>query len=115
MRIDFFLDDWTGIENPEGVADVLKVLHLFQNQPNPFSPETRIAFELPQEGRTELRIYTVNGRLVRTLMKDTRPAGQYTVCWDGRDAAGESVATGVYFYTLVAPGVQESRKMILLR
>ena len=114
-RIDFLLDDWTGVYDPEGTPGVLRALHLFQNQPNPFSPETRIAFELPQEGRAELRIYAVNGRLVRTLVEGKRPAGPYSVLWDTRDAAGEFVAAGVYFYTLVAPRVQESRKMILVR
>ena len=114
-RIDFHLGDWTGVENPEGAGDVLKALHLFQNQPNPFSPDTRIAFDLPHEGRAELRIYAVNGRLVRTLVEEQCAEGPYSVRWDGRDDAGRPVASGVYFCTLAAPGVDESRKMILLR
>ncbi len=115
VRIDFDLDVWTGVEGPEGETDVLKILHLFQNQPNPFNPDTQIAFELPQTGLAELRIFAVNGRLVRTLLDEPRGAGPHSVHWDGRDDAGQPVASGVYFYTLGALGVDESRKMILLR
>ena len=114
-RIGFLLDDWTGIDDPEGAADVVKILHLFQNQPNPFSPETRIAYELPQAGRAELRIYAVNGRLVRTLVEAELEAGPHTVVWDGLDESGRAVSSGVYFYVLATPGVEESRKMLLLR
>jgi len=115
VRIDFTLDQWAGIDDPEGAADVVKILHLFQNQPNPFSPETRIAYELPQAGRAELRIYSVNGRLVRKLVDEDRSAGPHSVLWDGLDESGRAVSSGVYFYTLAAPGVEESRKMILVR
>ena len=115
VRIDFDLDAWTGVDDPDLPNDVVQALHLFQNQPNPFSPETRIAYELPQGGRTELRIYAVNGRLVRTLLDAERPAGRHSLHWDGLDESGRAVSSGVYFYTLSAPGVEESRKMLLLR
>jgi len=115
VRIDFDLDAWTGVDDPDLPNDVVRALHLFQNQPNPFSPETRIAYELPQSGRTELRIYAVNGRLVRTLMDAERPAGRHSLHWDGLDESGHAVSSGVYFYTLSAPGVGEGRKMLLLR
>ena len=115
VRIDFELDEWTGIDDPEGAADVLKILHLFQNQPNPFGPETRIAFELPQSGPAEFRIYAASGRLVRRLVEEVRSAGRHSVVWDGLDESGRAVSSGVYFYTLAAPGVEESRKMLLLR
>jgi hypothetical protein len=115
VRIDFELGEWTGIDDPGDAADVLRILHLFQNQPNPFGPETRIVYELPQGGRAELRIYAVNGRLVRRLAEEVRSAGRHSVVWDGLDESGRAVSSGVYFYTLAAPGVEESRKMLLLR
>lgn len=115
VRIDFVLDEWAGIDGPEGTADVVELLHLFQNQPNPFSPETRIAYELPHAGRAELRIYTVAGRLVRTLVKENLAAGLHTAVWDGLDEKGRAVSSGVYLYVLVTPRVEESRKMLLLR
>lgn len=113
VRIDF---EWelTGIESPEDAAVLITAVHLFQNQPNPFSPETRIEFDLPRAGRVELKVYAVRGRLVRTLVEDRRAAGSHSVRWDGRDEAGRKVASGVYFYNLAAPGINESRKMILL-
>ena len=113
VRIDFLMDV-TSAPTPEGAAQVLKAIRLFQNQPNPFSSDTQIAFDLPQAGVAELAIYSPDGRLVRTLTAGERSAGRQTVRWDGLDDAGRAAAGGVYFYTLRAPGVEESRRMILL-
>ncbi|MFH1268447.1 MAG: hypothetical protein ABIK89_22220 [Planctomycetota bacterium] len=92
VRIDFV---WSpansGAIDPRDAAALVKAVHLFQNQPNPFSPavspqgETRIAFDLPQAGPIELAIYSVNGRLIRRLVKDTRAAGRHTASWDERE------------------------------
>lgn len=95
-------------------TDGLSVLHLFQNRPNPFSPETEIVFELPRAGSADLRIYGADGRLIRTLFEEPREAGQHTAKWNGLDDAGRRVASGIYFYRLIAPGVEESRRMVLL-
>ncbi|MFH1688903.1 MAG: hypothetical protein ABIE42_01535 [Candidatus Eisenbacteria bacterium] len=114
-RIEFLWDEWTGISEPDTGADVPGIPHLRQNRPNPFSPETWISFELPQAGRTELMVYTASGRLVRTLLDEECMVGPNAVLWDGRDGSGRDVASGVYFCALEAPGVKESRKMILLR
>ncbi len=112
-RIEF-LWDVASAPTPEAAAQALKAIRLFQNQPNPFSSDTRIAFDLPQAGLAELVIYSPDGRLVRTLMAGERSAGSQAVRWDGLDDAGRAAAGGVYFYTLRAPGVKESRRMILL-
>ena len=114
-RIEFL---WSpansGLNDPRGAAALVKASHLFQNQPNPFSPETRISFDLAKAGPVGLVIYGVNGRLIRRLLGDTREAGRHTAVWDGRDDAGKKVDSGVYFYQLTAPGLEESRRMILL-
>jgi hypothetical protein len=116
IRIDFIPDTTTvGVDGPGNRPVSIDPSHLFQNSPNPFSPETRIAFDLPTAGRAELRIYDVRGRLVRTLIDGKRAAGPQSVSWDGRDETGVEVASGVYFYSLNAPGVDESRRMILVR
>ncbi|MBU1702676.1 MAG: T9SS type A sorting domain-containing protein [Candidatus Eisenbacteria bacterium] len=112
-RIDFVWD-LSGVDNPEDAAVMIDAIRLFQNQPNPFSPETKIRFEIPEAGRAELTIYDVSGRLIRTLVKDERRSGAYSVAWDGLDDSGRKVSSGVYFYSLRAPGVEESRRMILL-
>jgi len=112
-RIEF-LWGFIGVTDPEDAAHLLKAMRLFQNQPNPFSPVTRIAFELPEFGRVELEIYSVDGRLIRRLVSEERAAGSHEVIWDGCDGEGQKVAGGVYFYKLAAPGTAESRRMILL-
>ncbi len=109
-----FLWDFSDVRSPRDAAALVQAIHLFQNQPNPFSPETRIAFELPEPGTVELRIYGPDGRLVRTLASGEFPAGRQEVRWDGLDDAGKRAASGVYFYSLAAPGIAESRRMILL-
>ncbi|MFH1279666.1 MAG: FlgD immunoglobulin-like domain containing protein [Candidatus Eisenbacteria bacterium] len=114
QRIDFS-DIVTGIQNPAVAAALPKILNLFPNQPNPFSRETRIAFQLPDAGAVQLKIYGVNGRLVRTLVEGEQPSGPQRVIWDGRDNSGQEVPAGVYFSQLTAAGVTESRKMVLLR
>jgi len=116
VRIDFIPDTTTvGVEGPGDRPISLDPTHLFQNTPNPFWPDTRIAFDLPAAGRAELKIFDVSGRLIRTLVDEKRPAGPHSVRWDGRDGNGRAVASGVYFYSLTAPGVDENRRMILVK
>jgi len=116
VRIDFIPDTTTvGVDDPRDRPVSIDPSFLFQNRPNPFLPETQIAFELPLAGRAELRIYDVSGRLVRTLVDERRPAGPHSVMWNGRDETGRKVASGVYFYSLSAPGVDENRRMILVK
>jgi hypothetical protein len=106
--------DPAGVKDPNDAAALVKAMHLFQNRPNPFAPETQIAFDLPKAGQVGLAIYSPDGRLVRQLLSEQRGVGRHSVSWDGRDDAGRTVASGTYFYQLRAPGVKESRRMILL-
>ncbi len=88
---------------------------LFQNVPNPFNPTTTIRFELKAPGNVQLRVYDVSGRLVRTLVNGYQPSGVADVTWTGTDDRGASVASGIYFYRLDAPGFKQTRKMVLLK
>jgi len=116
IRLDFDLDSATvGVDGPWDPPRRPETLHLSQNHPNPFAPETHIAFELPRAGRAELRVYDASGRLIRTLLDEKRPRGRHTLSWDGRDDCGRRVPSGVYFYWLGAAGVDETRKMILVK
>jgi len=74
----------------------------------------RIGFELPRVGKVELAVYGADGRLVRMLLAEERVAGRHTIGWDGLNEAGRKVASGAYFYRLRAPGIEDSRRMILL-
>jgi len=88
---------------------------LAQNFPNPFNPNTTIAFGLKTDGFVNLSVYDAAGRLVTTLINESRPAGQYATVWNGKAQNGSPVASGVYFYRLAAGNYIETRKMILLR
>ena len=83
--------------------------------PNPFNPQTTIHFSLPAAGHADLRLYDVQGRLVRTLVDATRPAGPNQARWDGRDQAGRAVASGTYFARLQAAGQQSVKSLVLVR
>jgi hypothetical protein len=84
-------------------------------RPNPFNPSTTIGYTLPRGGDTELVVYDIEGRRVRTLVKGFVPAGDHGVVWDGRDDAGNRVASGVYLYRLRAGAVVETKKMVLVK
>ena len=91
---------------------------LLSNYPNPFNPETWIPYHLSKPGDVTLRIYTADGRLVRMLGLEHQAAGIYesrsrAAYWDGRNALGEPVASGVYFYTLTAGDFAATRKMLI--
>jgi DNA-binding beta-propeller fold protein YncE len=88
---------------------------LEQNIPNPFNPTTVIQFTLPADGHVSLVIYDVAGRRVRTLVNEKRRADHYEVKWDGKDANGRTVASGVYFYRIQAGKHRATRKMVMLK
>lgn len=91
---------------------------LLPNYPNPFNPETWVPYQLAAEADVTLTIYAVDGTLVRTLALGHRPAGKYqsksrAAYWDGRNALGEPVASGIYFYTLSAGDFSATGKMLV--
>jgi len=88
---------------------------LEQNAPNPFNAETVIRFRTAVDGPVSLTIYDLAGQRVRELIGDARPAGDYTVSWDGTDQAGRDVATGPYIYRLRTQAGDVHRKLLLLR
>ena len=97
---------------------VPKETALLSNYPNPFNPETWIPYQLSRSAKVTLHIYAANGRVVRTLSLGHQPAGVYqsrgrAAYWDGRNALGEPVASGVYFYTLTAGDFTATRKMLI--
>ena len=85
------------------------------NFPNPFSGETSTAFTLTRRSSITIGVYDAAGRLVANLLKGERQAGTYSQAWDGRNARGEEMASGVYFFRLDAGEIVQTRKMILLR
>ncbi|MDE0396957.1 MAG: T9SS type A sorting domain-containing protein [Candidatus Poribacteria bacterium] len=97
---------------------VPKATALLANYPNPFNPETWIPYQLATPADVTLTIYAVNGQVVRALNLGHQPAGMYqsrsrAAYWDGRNAFGESVASGLYFYTLTADEFTATRKLLI--
>ena len=120
------IEDDGSIAFRQGIATLERLLTLFipeetallANYPNPFNPETWIPYQLAEPASVTLRIYTVNGELVRTLALGQTLAGIYqtrsrAVYWDGKNQVGEPVASGVYFYTLTAGDFNATRKMLI--
>ena len=93
---------------------------LLANYPNPFNPETWIPYQLAKSADVTVSIYASDGKLVRELDFGHQPAGVYRIrsraaYWDGKNAVGESVASGVYFYTFTAGDFTATRKMLILK
>ena len=99
-------------------ALIPKETSLLPNYPNPFNPETWIPYQLSEPAEVTLHIYAVDGKLIRTVVLGHQPAGMYqsksrAAYWDSRNAQGEPVASGVYFYTLSAGDFTATRKMLI--
>ena len=93
---------------------------LLANYPNPFNPETWIPYQLTEPAEVHLTVYDIEGRVVRALALGHQRAGIYrrkhrAAYWDGKNAFGEPVASGVYFYTLTAGDFAATRKMLIRR
>ncbi len=95
------------------IPAALTALH--QNHPNPFNPATTISFTLAKPENVRLSVFTPEGRLVTTLVDETRPAGLNDVTWDGTDASGRRVSSGLYLYRLEAGKTVLSRKMLVIK
>ncbi len=91
------------------------VTRLGDNYPNPFNPTTTIEYSLARDAHVSLAIYNVRGERVRTLVDAFQKRNEYRAVWDGTDANGNEVASGVYFYRLKTDGFAESKKLVLLR
>lgn len=100
-----------------GIGDdvIPTVFSLAQNYPNPFNPTTRISFDLPEQSMVKLLVYNILGQQVNVLTSDFMNAGHHVLDWNGLDARGNEVASGVYFYELRAGNFVAKKKMLLLR
>ena len=111
-----------GIENLENLLASLipEETALLRNYPNPFNPETWIPYQLAESAEVTLTIYDMNGQLVQRLEVGHQAAGMYqsrsrAAYWDGRNQLGESVASGLYFYTLTTGDFTATRRMLILK
>jgi hypothetical protein len=96
-------------DGPDWTEDY--VFGLNQNYPNPFNPSTTIRYTLPAELDVRLIVYNTLGQEVKTLIAARQDAGRHAIAWDGKDAFGREVATGLYIYRLMAGENQTMKKM----
>ena len=89
--------------------------NLDQNMPNPFNPSTVIGYQLPEAGMVRLAIYNLLGQEVRVLVNERRDAGTFSATWDGADASGSGVASGIYLYRIQAGSFSATRRMLFLK
>jgi hypothetical protein len=101
--------------NEDMESAITPVLNLDQNYPNPFNPSTTISYQLPVSGNVRLDVFNIRGQLVRTLINSEQEAGDHRVVWNGADASGKSVGSGLYIYRLCSPAGTLSKRMLLMK
>jgi hypothetical protein len=92
-----------------------KGFRLSQNYPNPFNPGTQFDYEIQEPARVKITVFDLLGKEIVTLVNEPRPAGIYSVQWNGSDAAGRQAASGIYFYRIQAGDRTDIRKMTKLK
>ena len=125
--IDWDVDELAYALNPRDMNDVMEVVGvamdgvlpaeyaLSQNYPNPFNPTTTIEYALPEMSDVSFIIYNIRGQKIREIALSSQPAGFYNYTWNGTDAQGIQVSTGVYLYAVRAGNYVETRKMLYLK
>ena len=97
------------------VAAVPESFALHQNYPNPFNPSTRINYDLPKDGMTQVVIYDIMGRQVKELINENLTAGYHTARWDGTNSKGNKVSAGLYLCSLSSHSYSRTIKLVLLK
>lgn len=105
----------TGATVTSVIENIPLEFRLEQNYPNPFNPFTTIRYEIPKQTKVTLKIYNILGQVVKTLVDEVQAPGKKSVQWNSRNNAGNQVASGVYFYRILAGSFIQTKKLILLR
>ena len=91
------------------------VMDIRGNFPNPFNPFTTIEFSLDSGGFVTLDIFNISGQKIKTLFAENLPAGVHSLIWDGRDANGSTVSSGIYFSRLIMGDCVAAHRMVLVK
>jgi hypothetical protein len=97
------------------IAAVPTVFALAQNYPNPFNPSTTIKYQIATDANVTLDVYNLQGQKIRALVAKEQKAGYYSVVWDGRNEAGQTVSSGLYLYRVQAGSFVATHKMLLIK
>lgn len=92
-----------------------KIISLNDNSPNPFNPTTKIRFGVPNTQRVTINVYSIKGKKIRTLMKETVDAGYYSIDWDATNDFGEKVSSGLYIYRMKTNSKVITKKMLFTK
>jgi len=111
--INNIVNNTTAIEKQ--TENIAMEFALEQNYPNPFNPTTRIEFAIPERSQVSLKIYDINGQLVKTLTNSMKAQGRYDATWDATNSMGVKVSSGVYFYKLQTANNVITKKMLLMK
>ena len=112
--------EWTYLATYNGIVDKKSVnvgntAITLKNMPNPMNGRTRIDYQVKANGNVKLAMYSLSGRLVKTLVNGTKKAGVYKTEWNGRDNKGNKVVAGIYICKLVNGGKMISKKITVIR
>ena len=94
---------------------IIKEYRLMNNYPNPFNPQTTIAYTIMSAGKVELTVYNILGQEVTKLVNNYRQPGNYTVLWDGTNKDGKEVSGGLYLYRLKVNDFVETKRMVFIK
>jgi flagellar hook assembly protein FlgD len=97
------------------INTVIKTFKLLQNYPNPFNPSTTIEYQIPSEGDVEVKIFSVDGQLVKIFQNSHNSQGSYNVLWDGKNNTGQPVASGLYIYRVAFKNSVLAKKMLFVK
>jgi hypothetical protein len=114
-EVVFTLEEGT-IVGVDGKPTVMPLAYELGNAyPNPFNPATTIAYAIPVSNHVSLKVINLLGQTVRTLVDRHTTAGTYKVVWDGRDEAGRTVPSGIYFYRMESSHFRQVKKVMLVK
>ncbi len=104
-----------GDEKIDGVPPIIPKKEMLSNAPNPFNPETDIAYEVPEHGTVVLSVFNTKGKKVIELVNGFKESGSHSVHWNGKDSHGKDMPSGVYYAVLEVNGKRFTKKMIMLK
>jgi hypothetical protein len=112
-QVDLGAYEWQGQTDIEDL--VMVPVFSMSNYPNPFNPETTISFDQAEQCPVTIEVFNIKGQKVRTLVRDSYAPGHHSVVWNGTDAKGRTVSSGVYFYRMITPTNTLIHKMLLMK
>jgi hypothetical protein len=111
----YFVENLTVTGIPGFASKTPTNFQLYQNYPNPFNSQTSIKYYIPKSDHIKIEIYDLLGRKIKTLINENQQRGEHKVIWNGRDENNQSVASGIYFYTVSTDIYSNSKKMLVLK